>query len=112
MSYTLTVYTDNTFKELFLPTINNADYNLILERGDFALSRDVEIKMEVVDDRWSVFSVPDEYVIVQNNEIKDKVLCKNQSSFKIRTYDNFEFSVVVIEGDRTIETVGKFTRLK
>ncbi|MBQ7203382.1 MAG: type VII secretion protein EssC [Eubacterium sp.] len=108
MSCTLTVYTDNTFKELFLPTINNADYNLILERGDFSLSRDIEIKMEVVDDRWSVFAVPDEYVIIQNNENKDKVICKNQSSFKIRTYDNFEFSFVAIEGDRTIETVGKY----
>ena len=108
MSYTLTVYTQTIFKELYLPSVNNADYTLVLEHGDFSMPRDIEIKMEVVNDNWKLYSIPDEYKIYQNSEEKDYIDCKNKSSFKVITYDGFEFSFVGIESDRTIETIGKY----
>ncbi|MBR2100971.1 MAG: DUF853 family protein [Eubacterium sp.] len=108
MSYTLTVYTQNIFKELYLPSVNNADYTLVLEHGDFSLSRDIEIKMEVVNDRWMVHAIADEYKIMQNDEEKETIICKDKTSFKLSTYDGLEFSFVGIESDRTIETIGKY----
>lgn len=108
MSYTLTVFTEKTFKELFLPAVNNADYTLVLEHGDFSLPRDIEIRMEVVNGNWRVLPTDNEYELVQNETVKEIINCVNKSSFKIKTYDGFEFSVVVIESDRTIETIGKY----
>lgn len=107
MSYTLSVYTDNTFKELFLPSINNADYTLVLERGDFGIPSDVSLKMEVLNDRWIIFA-DDGYRLVQNGEDKEQINFRNKNSFKVVTDDNMEFSFVAIESERSIETIGKY----
>ena len=108
MSYTLTVFTDTTFKELFLPAVNNADYNLVLEHGDFSMDEDVIVKMEVVNARWSIYAKPDEYRLIQNGEDKEKIVCKDKASFKLITDNSKEFSLFIVESDRTIETIGKY----
>lgn len=107
MSYTLSVYTDNTFKELFLPSINNADYTLVLEHSDFGLVKDLCIKMEILNDKWSIFS-SSEYRLIQNGEVKESIELKNKNSFGVLTSDNVEFSFVVIEDERSVEAIGKF----
>lgn len=112
MSYTLSVYTDTTFKELFLPSISNADYTLLLERGDFSIQHDIKLKLEVVDEKWSIFAVKNEYELFQNGDSKDVIELKNKCSFKIKTVDNLEFSFVAVFGDRSIETIGKYEILQ
>lgn len=107
MSYTLSVYTSTTFKELFLPSINNADYTLVLDHSDFGLPKDLLIKMEIVSERWTIFS-GNNYRLVQNGEVKNSIELKNKNSFGVLTSDNVEFSFVVIEGERSVEPIGKF----
>lgn len=108
MSYTLSVYTDTTFKELFLPSTSNADFTLILERGDFATQRDIKLKLEVVNEKWSIFAVKNEYKLFQNDVAKDVIELKDKCSFKVKTAENLVFSFVAVAGDRSIETIGKY----
>lgn len=66
MSTILTVYSNMAFKRFLLPAINDADYSLLLFRGLFGLDRDVELKMEVLDRKWT-FLPSEEYELCFQN---------------------------------------------
>lgn len=53
MNFVLTIYTEHVYREIFLPELDNADYDLHLRAADFVLGDDVKVPMEVVDGQWS-----------------------------------------------------------
>ena len=52
MSYILSVYSKQAFKECLLPAINNADYELCIQKELFGLKKEQEIPMEIIDGKW------------------------------------------------------------
>lgn len=52
MSYILSIYSRQAFKECLLPAINNADYRISIEKELFGLTQDYEIPMEIIDEKW------------------------------------------------------------
>lgn len=54
MSYILSIYSINAFKEYLLPAVDNADYSLIIQSSLFGLSADEEIPMEILDGKWRI----------------------------------------------------------
>ena len=54
MNLVLSVYLNDTFKEYQLPSMNNADYSIILPKDLFALSQNYCLELEVLDHEWYI----------------------------------------------------------
>lgn len=54
MNVVLSVYSDVAFKEYWLPSANNADYTITLQRDFFQLKENVNLQLEVLDGKWSL----------------------------------------------------------
>lgn len=59
MSYVLSIHSAKAFKEFLLPAVNNTDHSIILNSEIFMLNRDVELKMEVIENCWHFLSSED-----------------------------------------------------
>lgn len=62
-SFVLAVTANNNYKEIRLPVLNNADYELRLPAADFGFTADMVLRLEAVDGRWSF--KPDESYRIQ-----------------------------------------------
>lgn len=54
MSYILSVYSVNAFKEFLLPAVDNSDSSVTISKSVFALLQDVVIPLEVVEGQWYI----------------------------------------------------------
>lgn len=54
MSYKLSIYSANAFKEFLLPAIDNADSSITVSKTIFALAEDVIIPLEVLNGQWFI----------------------------------------------------------
>ena len=52
MGFVLLVHTTRSYKKYLLPALNNTDYSIRLEKETFNLASDIELCMEVVDNKW------------------------------------------------------------
>ena len=55
MSVVLSVYSQSAYKEFVLPAIHNAETVLVIDRKIFHLQDDLEIRLEMVDQKWAKF---------------------------------------------------------
>lgn len=62
MSVILSVHSTKAFQQFLLPAINNSEYSIILDNDIFSLDRDVELRMEVIENCWQ-FLFSDLYTI-------------------------------------------------
>lgn len=56
MNIILSVYSENAFKEYRLPSLNNADYQVILHKDFFHLEENMVLDMEVMEEKWKIKS--------------------------------------------------------
>lgn len=54
MSIIISVYSKNAFKEYLLPSLNNTDYSIVLEKDYFKIKEDITIRMEILDGQWKI----------------------------------------------------------
>lgn len=64
MSNILSIYSTKAFKSYFLPAINNTDYSIIVNKDIFCLDGDIELVLEVIDNKWHF--LPSEKYRVEN----------------------------------------------
>ena len=62
MSFVLLIHSPKAFQEFLLPAVNNAEYTVILNKEVFALDKDVELQMEIIENKWS-FLRTDKYKV-------------------------------------------------
>ena len=94
MNVILSVYSQNAFKEYLLPSLNNADYAIVLEKDYFKIKSDVMIKLEVLDGRWRIKN--GSYTIKKENRNYTGSLW-NHDVLEIQTNHNEIVSMIVNE---------------
>lgn len=52
MSFVLTIYTEQIYRDVFLPEMDNSDYTLHLRAEEFGLKDDTVLALEVIDGQW------------------------------------------------------------
>lgn len=62
MGIILSVHSTKAFQEFLLPAINNSENSIVLDNDIFSLEKDIELHMEVIDNRWQ-FVCSDNYRI-------------------------------------------------
>lgn len=50
----ISVYSKQAFKEYLLPSLNNADYSIVLEKDYFQIQSNVTVNLEVLDEQWKI----------------------------------------------------------
>lgn len=109
------VYTDDVYKEIHLPSIDNADYTLVLSAEQYDLSADIRLFMEVIDGKWLLKSSTEQVMyagrMVSNLSLDDGQilqLTKCGIAILIRHADKQmqAFQKYVIDSDATI-MIGK-----
>ena len=79
MSFILSAYSADAFKEYNLPSINNSDYEFVIRHNRLSVKDDINVLMEVIDDRWTLKSGPNYRLFVEKNrydsvEIEDGLI--------------------------------------
>ena len=108
MSIILSIYTVNAFKEFLLPSINNADHEIILQREFFDLKDNLTIKMEVIDGSWKIkrdysYSLRKEGQKQGDNSLRDKDV------WSIQTRNQEKISMIIKEVDSVFHSYDKYT---
>ena len=70
MNTILTIYSHNAFKRFLLPAINNADYSILLTERLFDIPGNLELALEVRDDKL-YFKPSDDYKIEHLTDKED-----------------------------------------
>ncbi len=94
MNVIISVYSQDAFKEYLLPSLNNADYAIVLEKDYFKIKSDVMIKLEVLDGRWRIKN--GSYTIKKENRNYTGALW-NDDVLEIQTNHNEIVSMIVNE---------------
>lgn len=54
MGMIISIYSKNAFKEYLLPSLNNADYTIVLEKEYFKIKDSVKVSLEVLNEEWRI----------------------------------------------------------
>ena len=63
MSMILSVHSTKAFREFLLPAVNNTENSIILDNEIFSLDKDLELKMEIIENSWH-FVYSENYIIL------------------------------------------------
>ncbi|MCQ2498910.1 MAG: type VII secretion protein EssC [Lachnospiraceae bacterium] len=63
MSHIVSIYSKKAFKSFLLPAINNSNHSIIINKDIFCLDGDIELDMEVIDNKWNFLS-SDKYSVI------------------------------------------------
>lgn len=107
MSYIISAYTTDAFKEYNLPSLNNSDYVLNVRRSQLGLPADLKIVMEVVDNIWTIKSGPDYSIYIAGQRYDDADL-SDGLVIDIAARNGSNFSMVVAETVDPFHAFGKY----
>ena len=62
MGMVLSIHSEKAFRQFLLPAVNNSEHSITLEEDIFLLNEDVELRMEIIENRWH-FLPSDQYGI-------------------------------------------------
>lgn len=95
MSIVISVYSKNAFKEYLLPSLNNTDYSIMLEKEYFKTKYDIAVNLEVLDEKWRIKS--GRYKIYKKDEnYIEHTLC-NHDVITMETSYNETISLIISE---------------
>ncbi len=62
MSMILSVHSTKAFREFLLPAVNNTENSIILDNEIFSLDKDLELKMEIIENSWHFVYSENQYL--------------------------------------------------
>ena len=107
MSFIISAYTADAFKEYNLPSLNNSDYALDIRRGQLGLQSDLRIEMEVVDNIWTIKSSPDYSIYIDGQRYDDADL-SNGLVLDLAARSGGSLSMIVSETGNAFHAFEKF----
>lgn len=108
MSVVLSIYSQYAYKEYVLPAVRNEETILVIERGTFRLSRDVELRLENIDGRWIVRGAAGAHIVSKGYNTLDRKLV-NGANYLITTSEQDELWVIVTEKETSFVCYKKYS---
>lgn len=109
MSTILTVYSHMAFKRFLLPAINDADYSVLLYSGLFSLDRDIELKMEVLDHRWTFLASEDYELRFQDGSLSYGSGLSDGDIIRLNLDGKYVVSMIVTLTDKYFAVYEKYS---
>lgn len=67
MNIVISVFSEKAYKEIVLPSVNNTDYSVSLDKNIFQTKEDIVLKFDVIEHKWRILS-DSSYTLRQSNE--------------------------------------------
>jgi len=109
MGFVLLVHTTYAYKKYMLPAVNNTNHSIVLKKEVFNLSSDVELFMEIVDNKW--FFVESDSYFLQNSITKGSYFNKelqNQDLLSVVIPGNEVLNILVSRTDSSFRVFRKY----
>lgn len=109
MSFVLSIHSPKAFQKFLLPAINNAEHSIILSKDIFALDRDIELQLEVIENRWH-FLAAENYRIESAIDREDYfgVDLKDKDLLTVLLPDGETISVMADETESSFQVFEKY----
>lgn len=107
MSFVASVYAGDAFKEYLLPSLNNADYSLILYKDFFNFKNDIRIRLEIIDEKWKIL-LDDSYQIKKNKLSQFEQILKDGDILEITTGFVESLTIIIKEVSAVFHSYDKF----
>lgn len=112
MSLIISVYSKDTFKEYYLPSLNNSDYELHIRKDQLRISRDLRISMEVVNNQWTIKDSRDYRIFVRDTRYDTVKLTDDDLAsdmiLNIVTSGNENLSMIISRVDSPFHVFEKY----
>ena len=98
MSLVLLIYSEYAFKEYLLPSIDNSDYSLVLSKDIFCIANNLEVKLEVMDQKWH-FARSNDYTLTKSDKdyFEEKLVGQDVIKMTLPTGQNLTIVVRKVE---------------
>ena len=107
MSLSIAIYSNDSFKEFILPSINNSDYELFIRKDQMKTQGDLRLVMEVVNNTWTVKSDKDYRLFVKDNRY-DSVDLMDGLIANVVTKDNDNLTIISTEVENPFHAYDKY----
>ena len=107
MAIMLSIYTEHAFREIRLPIQNNSDFTIMLYHNVYGLSKDVALKLEVINEEWAFVENKD-YSVYKANDSYERKPLKDKDVLSIYT-DSEIISVVVRTMEQSFYSLRKYS---
>lgn len=108
MSIVLSVYSKNALKEFVLPSVNNTEASLLLDRHVFQIQEDYRLALEVLDGNWYFCKTVWDRIYTGEKRYEGKKL-KDQDSYTILTEKNELLAIVIQVKESSFSVYSKFS---
>lgn len=107
MSVVLSVYSQSAYKEFVLPAIHNAETVLTIDRKIFRLQEDLELHLEVVDQKW--FALPSDSCKMEGKKgAEENPWFEDQDNFILKSAGGEVLSIIVQMKDTSFVSYSKY----
>ncbi len=107
MSFVASVYAGDAFKEYLLPSLNNADYSLVLHREFFNIKNDVRVRLEIIDERWKIL-LDESYQIKKNKSAQFDRILRDGDILGVTTAFGEALTIIMKEVSAVFHSYDKF----
>ncbi|MGI6010694.1 MAG: type VII secretion protein EssC [Ruminococcus sp.] len=107
MAFIISVYSEEAFKEILLPALNNADSSVILYKDVFRLKEDLVLPMEVMDHRWRFLYSPDYKIQKEGQDYIGRVI-QNRDVLNLTLREGKRLSLLVKETRNSFAVFEKY----
>ncbi len=104
---TIIFYKFDVYKEYVLPGTDNINYNLNVDREIFGLSGEIEIRFDVKNYVWTVYS-GENYSIKFGTEYVDSHILKNGEVIQFKTSSDERFTAIICESSNELRPLNKY----
>ena len=110
MSYILSIYSSRGLKEVLLPAIDNADYELKVSGKIFGFPHDFSVSMEIVEGQWFFVEKQNFYNIFYTDRsyLYDRKPINDQDTFTILLVGDYQLFVIVKKTDHSFLVYDKY----
>lgn len=110
MSYILSIYSSMGLKEVLLPAMDNADYELKVSGKVFGFPHDFSVSMEIVEGQWFFVEKNNLYNIFYTDRsyLYDRKPINDQDAFTILLAGDYQLFVIVKKTDHSFLVYDKY----
>ncbi|MCD8361614.1 MAG: type VII secretion protein EssC [Lachnospiraceae bacterium] len=110
MGYTLAIYTNEVYREIRLPMVDNMDYMVNLSAKDFLLHYGITLQLEVIDGIWHIKKTVGFQVCSHNAGYAGDIL-KQGLILKVETDESEQLTIQVWENEKDMSASSKYAVL-
>lgn len=103
----LMIYNDQICKELLMPNLYNADYQIRLSATDYMLRADIVLQFERGGREWSLVSTSDYWIDV-NERREEKHVIHNDDLINIKTNKGEKLIIIAAGDEIRLQTMEKY----